>query len=113
MGEQNTYLNKAKSRKDDECYTRMNDIELEMKHYKRHFKNKVIYCNCDDPIESKFYQHFKQKFCAKGYGLKKLITTCYKSKDSTLFTDNSANQSVGRIFDGERERDIAPRRRRL
>ena len=97
MANRNTNLNNAKRAKKDEFYTRIQDIEDEMTHYKQHFKNKVIYCNCDDPIESKFYQHFMLKF--HKYSLKRLVTTCYKSKDSTLFTDNSSNQSVGRIFD--------------
>ena len=100
MPNQNSDLNNAKRARNDEFYTQIEDIEKEMRHYKQLFKDKVIYCNCDDPVESKFYQHFKQKFGYKDYGLKRLITTCYKSKDSTLFTDNSSNQSVGRIFDG-------------
>lgn len=93
--------------KSDEFYTQIEDIELEMKGYKPHFRNKIVYCNCDDPRESNFFEFFRLKFGK--YQLKKLITTCYKSKDSTLFTDNSSNQSVGRTFDGER--DLASRRR--
>ena len=104
MPKMNANLNKAKAAKNDEFYTRMNEIEDEMKHYKRHFKNKIIYCNCDDPRESKFYQHFKQKF--KEYGLKQLITTCYKSRDSDLFSDHSSEQSFARFFDGKREREL-------
>lgn len=86
-------LHKAKSEQNDEFYTCLEDIDEEMQYYEKFFKNKVVYCNCDDPEESNFFQHFKLKF--EYYGLKRLITTCYKSKDSTLFTDNSSNRSVG------------------
>lgn len=39
----------AKSRKNDEFYTQMSDIEKELRHYKFHFNGKTVYCNCDDP----------------------------------------------------------------
>lgn len=42
-------LSTAKKNKQDEFYTQLADIEKELKYYKHHFKNKVIYCNCDDP----------------------------------------------------------------
>ena len=96
-----TDLTKARRNKNDEFYTRMKEIEDEMKFHKRHFKNKVVYCNCDDPTESKFYQHFKQKF--HDYGLKELLTTCYKSKDSNLFSKHDSETSFARLFDGTRE----------
>lgn len=105
MGEQNAYLNKAKSRKDDECYTRMSDIEMEMRHYRRHFKNKVIYCNCDDPRESKFYQHFKQKFDV--YGLKEVITTCYMNDSPDFFSKHDSNESKGVRYDGKRSLSLS------
>lgn len=97
----------SKLGKNDEFYTQINDIENEVKKHKRHFKNKVIYCNCDDPRESKFYQHFMKKFDV--YGLKRLIATCYKSNNSDLFSTHSSELSFARTFDGERER--AARRR--
>ena len=46
---QNKNLHQAKNAKKDEFYTQLSDIENELKHYKAHFKNKVVYCNCDDP----------------------------------------------------------------
>lgn len=104
MAKLNANLNKAKQGKNDEFYTTIQVIEDEMEHYDgQHFRNKVIYCNCDDPRESKFYQHFKQKF--KDYKYKELITTCYKSKNSDLFSTHTSEQSFARIFDGERERE--------
>ena len=45
----NSNLHRAKKAKNDEFYTMLSDIENELGHYKDHFKNKVVYCNCDDP----------------------------------------------------------------
>ena len=42
------YLHNAKSAKNDEFYTILSDIEKELRHYKKHFKNKVVFCNCDE-----------------------------------------------------------------
>lgn len=73
----NKDLGKAKSEKNDEFYTQLSDIELEMKHYKEHFKGKTVFCNCDDPYESNFFKYFAMNF--NFLGLKKLIATCYVS----------------------------------
>ena len=58
----NKNLHKAKTNKKDEFYTQLTDIENELKHYKKHFKNKVIYCNCDDPRVSNFFHYFSYNF---------------------------------------------------
>ncbi len=42
-------LSDAKVAKQDEFYTQLADIERELKHYRRHFREKVVYCNADDP----------------------------------------------------------------
>ncbi|MBQ9645315.1 MAG: adenine-specific methyltransferase EcoRI family protein [Prevotella sp.] len=68
-------LDKAKEAKKDEFYTQLADIENELKHYRQHFRDKVILCNCDDPYESNFFKYFANNFNA--FGLKKLIATCY------------------------------------
>lgn len=68
-------LNKAKRNKKDEFYTQLSDIETEMKHYRKHFKGKTVFCNCDDPYESNFFKYFAMNF--NFLGLKKLITTSY------------------------------------
>ena len=73
----NKALNKAAKAKQDEFYTQLSDIEYELKHYKQHFKGKVILCNCDDPFESNFFKYFAMNFNA--LGLKKLMATCYVS----------------------------------
>ena len=54
----NNNLKKAKSEKNDEFYTELTDIEKELKHYKEHFKDKVVFCNCDDPRVSNFFKYF-------------------------------------------------------
>ena len=71
----NKNLHKANQAKKDEFYTQLVDIEDELKHYKKQFNGKVVYCNCDDPFESNFFKYFAANFNA--FGLKKLITTSY------------------------------------
>lgn len=65
----------AKKSKKDEFYTQLKDIEKELKHYKEQFKNKIVYCNCDDPYESNFFKFFAANF--NNFRLKKLIATCF------------------------------------
>lgn len=71
----NANLHKAAAAKNDEFYTRIEDIEKELQHYKQHFDGKVVYCNCDDPTWSNFYKYFKTNF--QHLNLKKLISTHY------------------------------------
>ena len=68
-------LDKAKRNKADEFYTHMPDIEAELRHYKEHFRGKVVLCNCDDPYESNFFKYFAMNF--NYLGLKMLIATSY------------------------------------
>ena len=77
----NANLGAARATKDDEFYTRLVDIENELKNYKSHFVNKVIYCNCDDPDWSNFYKYFSINFTH--LQLKRLITTHYTKDAST------------------------------
>lgn len=71
----NSNLNRASAAKNDEFYTRLTDIEKEMGYYKKHFKNKVVFCNCDNPKESNFFKYFALNF--RFLGIKKLISTHY------------------------------------
>src|SRR3989339_184556 len=71
----NTNLHKANQAKKDEFYTQLVDIEKELKHYKKQFQGKIVYCNCDDPFESNFFKYFAANF--KELKLQKLITTSY------------------------------------
>lgn len=73
MGTRNT-LNDAKRRKADEFYTLYEDIEKEMKYYTHFFKDKIVYCNCDDHY-SNFRKYFFDNF--DKLGLKRLICTSY------------------------------------
>lgn len=87
----NTNLRKADKEKNDEFYTQLVDIELELKHYKEQFKDKVVFCNCDDPYESNFFKYFAINF--NHLGLKKLIATCYDNSpvaytQMSFFGDN-------------------------
>ena len=54
----NTNLRRASEAKNDEFYTQLSDIEKELKNYKRQFRGKIVYCNCDDPFESNFFKYF-------------------------------------------------------
>ena len=76
MPNNNRNLHKANLSKNDEFYTQLSDIENELGHYKNHFKNKVVFCNCDDPQESNFWKYFSLNF--EYLGLKKLISTHYE-----------------------------------
>ena len=87
----NKLLQKAKKLKSDEFYTQLSDIVSELQHYKEHFKGKVVYCNCDDPRNSNFFNYFVQNF--KELGLKKLITACYKEQTNDLF-DTKENENA-------------------
>ena len=71
----NKSLNAAMKAKQDEFYTQIDDISAELKHYREHFRDKVVFCNCDDPYESNFFKYFALNF--NSLGLKKLIATCY------------------------------------
>ncbi len=73
----NSKLHNAKSGKKDEFYTQLTDIEKELTHYRDYFKNKTVYCNCDDPYESNFFKYFALNF--NFLKLKKLIATCYSN----------------------------------
>lgn len=92
----NSNLHSAKKARNDEFYTMLTDIEKEMKHYREHFKGKVIYCNCDDARESNFFKFFSMKF--EFLGLKKLITTGYKEDGN----------GVVLIYEGDKNGNLLP-----
>lgn len=91
-------LDNAKNKKQDEFYTQLSDIENELKHYKSHFRGKVVLCNCDDPRVSNFFRYFALNF--KRLGLKKLITTCYKNQNPDLFSECASEKAVYLEYDG-------------
>lgn len=77
----NANLHKAKDAKNDEFYTQLTDVSKELMHYKQHFKDKIVLCNCDDPTWSAFWKYFHLNFAE--LGLKKLISTHYDKNNPT------------------------------
>ncbi len=102
----NKNLHKAKDSKKDEFYTQLGDIERELRYYKSHFKDKVVYCNCDDPRVSNFFHFFSYNF--EKLGLKKLIATCYKNQDMDLFSENKSEQAIYLVYEGDRNDNKVP-----
>lgn len=102
----NKNLHQAKNAKKDEFYTQLADIENELKHYKDHFKGKTVFCNCDDPRVSNFFHYFSHRF--ESLGLKKLITTCYKSQDMNLFSTHENEKAVMLEYNGDKNGDKTP-----
>lgn len=68
-------LTQARIARKDEFYTQIVDIEKELQYYKPYFRDKVVFCNCDDPYESNFFKYFANNF--NEFRLRKLIATCY------------------------------------
>lgn len=89
----NKSLHAANRAKQDEFYTQLPDIEKELKHYRKHFHGKTVYCNCDDPTISNFFRYFELNFAK--LGLKKLITTCYKNQQTDLFSKHDMEAAAG------------------
>lgn len=97
MGNKNTNLQMAKNAKDDEFYTTYETIEKEISHYTKHFENKIVLCNCDDPFESNFCKFFLRNFNV--LKLKRLICTSFRSSkvvatQITLFDDDNEQISA-------------------
>ncbi len=102
----NQSLHAANRAKNDEFYTQLSDIEKELRHYKHHFKDKIVYCNCDDPRVSNFFHYFSYNF--EQLGLKKLIATCYKSQNRDLFSQNDSEHAIYLEYIGDKNGDNLP-----
>lgn len=102
----NRNLHTAKKAKKDEFYTQLADIENELKHYHHHFKNKVVYCNCDDPRLSNFFHYFSYNF--EDLGLKKLITTCYQNQNRDLFSKHDTEGAIYLEYHGDINQNRVP-----
>ena len=85
-------LGLAKHNKEDEFYTLYNDIEKELSYYTKHFKNKIVYCNCDNPKYSNFWKYFYNNF--KRLHLKKLIATYYNPNGSAYAWEYEGNDKT-------------------
>lgn len=97
----NEALHQAKINKKDEFYTQLPDIEKELSHYKDHFKDKIVLCNCDDPFESNFFKYFTLNF--NHLGLKKLICIGYEnspvSGEQLSFFDNPKEMKHSHVLE--------------
>ena len=102
----NSNLHNAKDSKEDEFYTKLEDIQKEVKFYRNHFENKVVYCNCDDPRVSNFFHYFSYNF--EKLGLKKLIATCYKNQEIDLFSNNDCEKAIYLEYDGDKNKNNIP-----
>ena len=94
----NARLHGAKRKKNGEFYTQLSDIEEELCHYAEAFRGKTVLCNCDDPRVSNFFRYFCLNF--EHFGLKRVITTCYKNQNPNLFSTNTAERACYLIYDG-------------
>ena len=103
---QNSSLSRAKTNKEDEFYTQREDVERELKHYRKHFKGKVVYLNCDDPRVSAFFHYFSYNF--EKLGLKKLIATCYRNQNRDLFSENDSERAIYLEYTGDKDGDRIP-----
>lgn len=103
---QNASLSRAKSNKEDEFYTQREDVERELKHYRKHFKGKVVYLNCDDPRVSAFFHFFSYNF--EKFGLGKLIATCYKNQERDLFSEHDNERAIFLEYAGDKDGDRIP-----
>lgn len=92
MGNKNANLNAAKTAKQDEWYTQEIDIINELQHYKHHFENKIVYCNCDNPVWSNFWKYFYDNFYE--LKLKKLISTYYQTEGQVYKTEYDGSDVV-------------------
>lgn len=81
----NSSLHKAMKAKNDEFYTTIDTVEKELIHYKKHLKNKIVLCNCDNPKSSAFWKYLHLNFSE--LGLKKLVSTYYNEKGNAFKTE--------------------------
>lgn len=100
-------LEAAMRAKNDEFYTQLPDIESELSNYKRHFRGKVVYCNCDDPRISNFFRYFSYNF--DHLKIKRLVTTCYKNQMPDLFSRHDVERAIMLDYNGYRNGEVTPR----
>ena len=88
----NKNLNKAKKVKNDEFYTQIEDIALEVSKYSSYFQGKSVLCNCND-VGSAFWQYFKDNF--HELGLKNLIAVSYGTNATKIEYNKSESKLLG------------------
>lgn len=77
----NRKLQQAKVSRNDEFYTQLEDIEKELAFYEGLFRDKTVFCNCDNPSLSAFWKYFHMNF--EQLGLKKLTATHYEKENKS------------------------------
>lgn len=106
MTSDNANLTKQREKKNDEFYTQLIDIENELKYYTKHFEGKTVLCNCDDPRVSNFFKYFSLNF--ENLKLKKLITTCYKSRNLDSFSKCDSDKAIYLEYNGDKNNNRVP-----
>lgn len=97
----NSSFYKARKNKNDEFYTQYETVDDELRYYDRsQFKDKVVYCPCDDYRSSNFYKYLRDNF--KSLGLKKLMATNYSPEGNSWLAEYDGGQeSVRRLSEKE------------
>lgn len=92
----NSSLNKAKAAKNDEFYTRYEDIEKELVHYGEYLKGKWVYSPCDDYRWSEFKNYFVTNFSE--LGLRRYTCTNYDIGDGAWRYDyDGSGETITRL----------------
>jgi len=102
----NASLQKASFEKNGEFYTQLNDIENELRNYRKDLKDKTVYCNCDDPRVSNFFHYFAYNF--ERLGLKKVISSCYKSESIEHFSRKNSKSAIYLEYEGDKNGNRIP-----
>lgn len=92
MANDSVKMTQAKTNKADEFYTTYEDVEKEMINYKEQFKDKIIYCNCDDYSKSNFVKFFLNNF--NELELKKLIATSYNPDGKGMYYSYNGKETI-------------------
>ena len=79
----NKNLARAKKEKNDEFYTPISAIANEVIHYKKHFKDKVVLCNCNDDETKNFTRYFWLNF--EDFGLKRLLCVSFSFENKGAY----------------------------
>lgn len=88
-------MDKARQNKLDEFYTQSSDIEEELRHYKYHFNGATVFCNCDDPETSNFWNYFVLNF--EHLKIRKLISTHFESGNKSSYMLSYDGDSLKRL----------------
>ena len=102
----NQDLRNARRNRNDEFYTQFDVIEKELKHYRKHFEGKVVYCNCDDPYVSNFFDYFARDF--ENLELRKLVSTSFQNEQPNLFSQHADGRGLKLVYDGDKDGDGLP-----